>query len=238
MHGLLPIMENSSGLAQGGSHMKRLTYKRGTDDIPTIGQAKDVACLALIAIGGIVYFVVTVVVLHFLRPEYNPINHAVSNYAVGPYGYLMTSAFYALALSVLALALGLFRCLVLTDLSRVAILLLCLASSGMIVMGIFPGDVHALHPPATITGVVHWIAAGISFLSIMIAAFLLSSFFKMDERLQVFPTSLLDSSTGYGWSVIVVWDTGDCWLDRYWATYLSCCVFAVVAGFGGVDVVY
>ena len=127
-----------------------------------------------------------VIVLHFLRPEYNPINHAVSNYAVSSYGYLMISAFYALALSVFALALSLFRSIALTNLSRVAILLLCLASSGMVVMGIFPGDAHALHPPATITGVVHWTAASISFLSIMIAAFLMSISFKMDERMQRF----------------------------------------------------
>ena len=132
------------------------------------------------------YFVVAVAVLHFLRPEYNPINHAVSNYAVGPYGYLMTAAFYVLALSVFALALGLFRSIALTNLSRIAVLLLFLASCGMVIMGIFPGDVHALHPPATITGIIHWTAAGISFLSIMIAAFLLSGSFKTDERFQVF----------------------------------------------------
>jgi hypothetical protein len=186
MHGLLPVMENSSGLVQGGSHMKRLTHKSGTDHIPAIGQSRHVAWLVLIAIGGIVYCIVAVVVLHFLRPEYNPINHAVSNYAVGPYGYLMTSAFYALALSVLALAPGLFLSIALTDLSRVAILLLCLASSGVVIMGVFPGDAQALHPPATITGIIHWTAAGVPFLSIMIAAFLLSSSYKMDERLQRF----------------------------------------------------
>ena len=89
-------------------------------------------------------------------------------------------------LECICLALGLFRSIALTNLSRIAILLLCLASIGMVVMGIFPGDVHALHPPATITGVIHWTAAGISFLSIMIAAFLLSSSFKSDERLHVF----------------------------------------------------
>src|SRR6266571_6668011 len=163
-----------------------LSHKRGIDHIQVTRQAKQVAWLALIAIGGIVYFIVAVVWLHFLRPEYNPINHAVSNYAVGPYGYLMTAAFYVLALSVFALALGLFRCIALTNLSRVAILLLCLASSEMVVIGVFPGDVHALHPPATITGVIHWTAAGVSFLSIMIASFLLSSSFKSDERWQVF----------------------------------------------------
>jgi hypothetical protein len=163
-----------------------LTQKRGTDHIPAIYQAKQVAWLALIAIGGIVYFFGAVVVLHFFRPDYNPNNHAVSNYAVGPYGYLMTAAFYVLALSVFAVALGLIGIIALTNLSRIAILFLCLASIGMVVMGIFPGDVHALHPPATITGVIHWTAAGISFLSIMIAAFLLSSSFKSDERLHVF----------------------------------------------------
>ena len=163
-----------------------LPHKRGIDHIQVTRQARQVAWLALIAIGGIVYFVVAVVVLHFLRPEYNPINHAVSNYAVGPFGYLMTAAFYVLALSVFALALGLTRSIALTNLSRVAVLILCLASVGMVVMGIFPGDVHALHPPATITGVIHWTAAGISFLSIMIAAFLLSSRFRTDERWQAF----------------------------------------------------
>ena len=140
MYGLLPIMENSSSDChiRRGVHIKGLTHKRRTDHIPAICQAKQVAWLALIAIGGIVYFIVAVVVLHFLRPEYNPINHAVSNYAVGPYGYLMTAAFYVLALSVFALALGLFRSIALTNLSRVAILLLCLASSWYGCNGYFP----------------------------------------------------------------------------------------------------
>ena len=121
-----------------------------------------------------------------LRPEYNPVNHAVSNYAVGPYGYLMTAAFYALALSVFALAHGLARSMALTTQAQVAMLLLNIASIGIVVMGIFPGDAHALHPPATITGIVHWLAAGVSFLSIMIAAFILSNCFKTDERWQAF----------------------------------------------------
>ena len=153
---------------------------------PVIHPGNQIARLTLIAIAGILYFVVVVVTLHFLRPEYNPINHAVSNYAVGPFGYLMTSAFYVLALSVIALAAGLFFSIALNRPSRIAILLLCLASCGMVVMGIFPGDAHALHPPATITGVIHWTAAAISFLGIMIAAMLLSRSFKTDKRFQRF----------------------------------------------------
>jgi len=165
--------------------------------------------LALLAIIGIVYFVVTVVVLHFLRPEYNPINHAVSNYAVGSFGYLMTSAFYVLALSVFALALGLFFSVTPTNLSRIAILLLFIAGCGMVAMGIFPGDVHALHPPATITGVVHWTSAGVSFMCIMIAAFLLSVSFKSDKRFQRFCFILALAMVGalllYGILALVGW---------------------------------
>lgn len=171
--------------------MDWLRKKGGIDRIPMIRQENILEWLSLIAIVGIVYFVVAVLILHVLRPEYNPINHAVSNYAVGPYGYLMTAAFYALALSVFALALGLARSMVLTNQARVALLLLNIASVGMIVMGIFPGDVHALHPPATVTGVIHWTAAGASFASIMIAAFILSRCFKTDERWQAFQRSTL-----------------------------------------------
>ena len=62
--------------------------------------------LAFIAIGGILYFVVAIMILHVLRPDLNPIRRAVSNYAVGPFGLLMTIAFFTLALSEFALALG------------------------------------------------------------------------------------------------------------------------------------
>jgi Protein of unknown function (DUF998) len=114
--------------------------------------------------------------------------------------------------SLCALALSLFCSIALTNLSRVAILLLCLASSGMVVMGNFPGDAHALHPPATITGIVHWTAAGMSFLSIMVAAFLLSSFFKTDERLQRFQRpcfllalAMIGALVLYGMLALVGW---------------------------------
>lgn len=149
-------------------------------------QRKWVALLGLVAITGIVYFIVVVSVLHFLRPDYNPVNHAVSNYAVGPFGYLMTSAFYVLAVSVITLAVDLFFSIALSKTSQVAVLLLCLSSCGIVVMGVFPGDAHALHPPATITGVIHWVAAAFSFMCIMVAAFLLAFSFKTDERFQRF----------------------------------------------------
>src|SRR5579859_8202713 len=74
-------------------------------------QLKQGTWLALVALGGILYFVIAVVLLHVFRPELNPVSHAISNYAIGPFGFLMISAFFTLALSEFALALGLARSL-------------------------------------------------------------------------------------------------------------------------------
>ncbi len=70
-----------------------------------------VAWFALAAIVGVLYFITAIVILHALRPDLNPATHAVSNYAVGPFAFLMTFAFFLLALSEVALAQGLVRSL-------------------------------------------------------------------------------------------------------------------------------
>jgi hypothetical membrane protein len=164
--------------------MIRLPYMRNASLSSNIRQSRTVSCFAFIAIGCIVSFFLVVAILHALRTDVNPVRQAVSNYAIGPYSFLMISAFFALALGMLSLALGLARGMELTRPAVVALRLLRLASIGLVVVGIFPGDVNVPHPPATVTGFVHWIAAGISFLSLMIAAFLLSYCFKGDERWQ------------------------------------------------------
>jgi hypothetical protein len=64
---------------------------------------KPLATLATIAIVGTAYFVVAVAALHFLSPDINPIQRRTSEYAAGPFGYLMTSAFVSLSLASWAL---------------------------------------------------------------------------------------------------------------------------------------
>jgi hypothetical protein len=53
--------------------------------------------LAEVALGCFSYFVVALVLLHGLRPDYTPIDHMISDYAVGRLGWVMTTAFVALA---------------------------------------------------------------------------------------------------------------------------------------------
>src|SRR5215469_8600764 len=129
--------------------MMQVPFKHKADHPPGPRQVKQASWLALIAIGSIMYFVAAVVALHVLRPELNPTRHAVSNYAIGPFGFLMTAAFFTLALSEFALALGLARSLTTSRGALASVLLLYLAGAGMVVTGIFPGDVKSLHPPAT-----------------------------------------------------------------------------------------
>ncbi len=142
--------------------------------------------LALISIVCIGYFFIIVLISHVLRPDVQPLRNAVSNYATGPYGFLMVSAFFALALAMAAIVLGLAGELPPTRRTQYGATLLFIASVGLVVVGIFPGDVHVPHPPATITGLIHWIAAGTSFLSITIAAFLFSDSFKEHKDWQSF----------------------------------------------------
>ena len=49
--------------------------------------------------------------MHLIRPEYDPVAETVSQYAIGPYGYLMTAGFFSVGVGVVALAIGLSRAL-------------------------------------------------------------------------------------------------------------------------------
>lgn len=165
---------------------------------PGARRARQTSWCALVATVGVLYFIMAVVVLHLLRPDLNPVTHAVSNYAVGPFGLLMTSAFFLLALGEFALAWGLARCLTSGRRAVVGVALLNLAALGLVVTGLFSSDVNVPRPPASPSAVVHWTGAGISFLSLMIAIYLLSGCFKHEARWQAI------YRLSYGWSGVIV----------------------------------
>ena len=60
-----------------------------------------------IALAGASLFVLLLVVLHFLKPEFDPGWRMISEYAIGRFGWLMRLAFFSWAAAVLALTLGL-----------------------------------------------------------------------------------------------------------------------------------
>ena len=145
---------------------------------------KPLARMATLAIASIAYFIFALVALHFLRPDYNPISRFVSEYAVGPYGFLMTSASVALSLGSLALVSGLHQGVAWPARSRLGLVLLGIWSVGVLVAGIFRADLQGA--PETTMGRIHELASGLSFLSLILATLLLSWRFKQDAQWSCF----------------------------------------------------
>jgi hypothetical protein len=143
-------------------------------------RKKQVAALATAALLAIAYFVAIIVVMHFLRPDHDPMRRPTSEYAVGPYGFLMTSAFVSMSLGSLALVVGLYRTLSEPARSRIGLGLLGVWVAGLLIAATFPIDLEGA--PQTTSGTVHRINGPITFLSLTAGAILVSRGFKHDER--------------------------------------------------------
>jgi uncharacterized protein DUF998 len=61
----------------------------------------------MVTIAGLSFSVTCVVILHVVRTDLPPASHRLSEYANGPYGWLMTAAFVALACGIMALGITL-----------------------------------------------------------------------------------------------------------------------------------
>jgi len=139
--------------------------------------------LALLSIVGIADFLLSFTALHFLRPDVNPVLEPMSNYAVGPYGFLFIAADIGLSLAALALAFGLYLGIAPRGRSYVGLFLLALYGVSVMLAGIFPIDVSG---EATTFGTIHNIVGNISFFGFPIAVILLSLGMGKDERWRPF----------------------------------------------------
>lgn len=157
----------------------------GIEPVTGIEQGADtsrqkLAVLATVSIIGTAYFVAVIAALHFLSPEFDPIQRRTSEYAVGPYGYLMTSAFVALSVSTWALVIGLRRDLSEPARSRLGLGLLGVFGIGLLVAATFPTDLEGA--PQTLAGTIHTINGALAFLSLVIGTNLVSRRLEHDER--------------------------------------------------------
>jgi hypothetical membrane protein len=139
--------------------------------------------LALLTIVGIADFLLSFTALHFLRPDVNPVLEPMSNYAVGPYGFLFIAADIGLSLAALALAFGLYLGIAPRGRSYVGLFLLALYGVSVLLAGIFPIDVGG---EATTFGTIHNVVGNISFFGFPIAVILLSLGMGKDERWRSF----------------------------------------------------
>lgn len=118
----------------------------------------------LYALLGILWFIIAVALLHILEPALAPTTSTVSEYVLGPYGWLMRTAFFALALGSAALAARLRSARSLGSATR---LLLWVWVTGVAIAGIFPTDPGGA--ASSWHAIIHGIAASVSLLSLYLA---------------------------------------------------------------------
>lgn len=126
------------------------------------------------------YFLGALLPMHGLRLDYTIVDHMISDYAVGAFGPIMTSAFLSISLGCLALASGLLRIGPTSLLGRAGAGFLIVAFVGLIVTALFPTDLETA--PSTRTGDIHIISFLVNIVSIMLASICLSLSYAQDPQ--------------------------------------------------------
>jgi hypothetical protein len=114
---------------------------------------------ARVSLAATAIFVALLATLHIIKPELDPSWHFISEYAIGPYGWLMMLTFFCLALSCASLFIAI-KSQVPTLAGKIGLALLLITAIGMIIAGIFPTDPITTDREAmTRTGQLHELGA-------------------------------------------------------------------------------
>jgi hypothetical membrane protein len=128
---------------------------------------------ARLAIGTIVSYQILLVVLIFLRRDLDPAWHTVSEWAIGPYGWIMSGGFLLSAVSYAALFVML-RPQLKGTMGRIGLGILLICATGAAGVGIFTTDPMPLHYPLSTIGTLHVIFGTIQLMLLPFAALLIN----------------------------------------------------------------
>jgi hypothetical membrane protein len=148
----------------------------------TTSRSAHGAGAAGVAIAATLYFGVAAVATHLVSPQYDFVRDYISDYAVGPNGWIYSSAFLASFVGCVALAVALWRGVPPPALSRVGAVLIALVGVAYAIDFFYPTDILPPGaPPATMTGKIHLAAALLSWILFVIAAPMISARLGRDE---------------------------------------------------------
>ena len=153
---------------------------------PTMGgtdRSLDPAAFKRLAAAAIVCQLsstLAVVLMHVLRPDLEAAKHFLSEYALGPYSWVMTASFVAASAGCLCLSLGLRRSGLVTVLATCGQALFAIAGAGLLVSAICPMD--SPQGPSTTTGEIHDISFLVNVTSLFLAEVLTSFAFGVHPR--------------------------------------------------------
>jgi hypothetical protein len=134
---------------------------------------------ARLAVAGPLLCITLVALLHVLEPEVND-SDAVSEYALGDFGWLMNVAFFSGAAGIGALAFVLHRSLSQSRTAVVGIVLLSIAAVAWVLLG--AGNIDPEGADTTTHGLIHGIGFLLGLPTRLAAPLVLAAAFRRDER--------------------------------------------------------
>ena len=137
-------------------------------------QGSSAVSAARISLTAAVSVCFLLLILHAIKPEFEPSWRFLSEYAIGQNGWIMVLCFQIWALSYAALFVAL-RNIVTTRSGRIGTYLLLLVAASLILAGLFAQDPVTAKPgDLTLHGNIHGLAAMIGIPAIPIAALLIT----------------------------------------------------------------
>ena len=143
------------------------------------GQPTALVWAARLAVAGPLLCITLVAVLHVLESEVND-SDAVSEYALGDFGWLMNVAFFSAAVGIGALAFVLHRSLARSKTAIAGIVLLAIAAVAWVLLGV--GNIDPEGADATTHGLIHGIGFFLGLPARLAAPLVLAAAFRRDER--------------------------------------------------------
>lgn len=143
---------------------------------------KTAALLALGALIFFVYFTAALVLMHVLRPDYTVTDHMISDYAIGQFGWIMTTAFLSASLGCLFLGIGMVCMGPAAWLGRSGAFFLIVCALGLLVTAIFPTDLETA--PSTRSGDIHALSFLVNIVAVLLSAFALGLGYGRSEHWQ------------------------------------------------------
>ena len=137
------------------------------------------AVLGNLALGGTTFFLIVIVAMHILSPDIDPVHRPTSEYATGPFGYLMASAFLALSLATWVLVAGLNEDLRPRGAERIGLFFLAWFAIALLIAAAFPLDPEGA--PRSLAGTIHRINGPIAFLSLTLGTNFTSRLFRRHD---------------------------------------------------------
>lgn len=146
-----------------------------------IRRATPGARAAMISILTTLYFLAAAIAAHVLSTQYNFFSDYISDYAIGPWGWIYGSAFWASCIGCIALAISLTLLTPPGALSRTGAVLLVIVGVTYAVDFIFPTEILPPGaPPTTLVGIIHLVDALVGWVLFTVSAVLISSRLKRD----------------------------------------------------------